>query len=423
MTFSLADLDRGIAPLRPFEGADLVGLPRDELLGLLRSASASKRALDVLIASIAGEVARRSTPDDGPAGLARQQGFASPEQFVASVMGADHGVGVKLVSAGQSLAADRPVGDALRRGDLTVDKAELIAKVIAPLTGDTRELEQKLVRLAKALDFARFKLACRTEAARHDAVQLEGRERRQFEARGLDISEDAFGVTHFRGQVDPVRGAILRTYMDAQVKAAFQAARDGESEARTATQIRADALIALATHGLDCESKATGVKATVIVRIDKDQLADELGVATCDAIATPISLRALRELAVDASILPIVMNGTSEVLDMGREERLFNWRQRMALAERDGGCAKCHAPISHCITHHIRWWSTNGRTDLKNGVLLCTRCHTQVHHDNWHVEVDEHNQVWFITPRHLDPDRSNKARTRILGGLAALTVV
>jgi len=430
MTFSLADIDRDTAPLRPFEGADLAGLPSHELLALQRLAAVGSNSWDVLQASIAGEVARRSRAEDGPNSLARQQGFAGPEQLVASIVGGPRGDGARLVSAGRVMAPDSSAPDrerhpavaaGLRANRLTVAEADLIVRTVEALSGDVRELEERLVRFAAHQTYELLRTACRTEAARHDAVQLEGRERRQFEARGLDISEDAFGVTHLRGQVDPVRGAILRTYMDAQVKAAFQAARDGESEARTATQIRADALIALATHGLDCESKATGVKATIIVRIDKDQLADEVGVATCDAVATPISLRALRELAVDASILPIVMNGTSEVLDMGREERLFNWRQRMALAERDGGCAKCHAPISHCITHHIRWWSTNGRTDLENGVLLCTRCHTQVHHDNWDIEVDEHNHVWFITPRHLDPDRSNKARTRILGGLAALT--
>ena len=112
------------------------------------------------------------------------------------------------------------------------------------------------------------------------------------------------------------------------------------------------------------------------------------------------------------------MNGKSEVLDQGREKRLFTWQQRMALAERDGGCAKCHAPISHCITHHIRWWSDDGRTDLRNGLLLCTRCHTQVHHDKWDIEIDADNHVWFIPPRDLD-----RERRRILGGLAALTTV
>ena len=415
MTFSLADVDRDTAAVRAFEGVDLGGLPRTQLVELQRLAAAGRRAWDIVVASVAGEVARRSTAEDGPGGLARQQGFASPEQFVASVLGTSFGEGAKLVAAGNALAQQRPVGDGLREGALSVAKAELITQTVAKLTGDTEALEARLVRAARALNFNRLKMMCRTEAARHDAVQLEGRERRQFASRSLDLTEDIDGMTHIRGQLDPASAAFVRTYLDAQVKAAFQARREGPDDDRTAGQIRADALVALATHGLDCESPASGVKATIIVRIDRDDLERDVAIATCDAVATPISLSALRQIAVDASVLPMVMNGKSEVLDQGREQRLYSWAQRMALAQRDGGCAKCHAPISHCITHHIKWWGMGGRTDQRNGVLLCTRCHTQVHHDRWDIEVDADNRVWFTPPRQVDPEQH-----RILGGLAAL---
>lgn len=415
MTFSLAPVDQAIMPVRGFEGVDLESLPRSELVNLLRLASAGSRAWELAVASIAGEVARRSTIDDGPGGLARQQGFASPEQFVASVIGGGFGEGKKLVAAGTALTTAGPTGDGLRDGSLTAAKAELIASTIAALDGDISDLESRLARAARTLDYRHLKLVCSREAARFDAVQTEARERRQFAARGLELTEDASGMTHFRGQLGPEQAAFVRTYFDAQVKSALRAKRD-QVDDRTASQIRADALVALATHGLDCTSPATGVKATVIVRVDRDQLDDEVGLATCDAISTPISITALRQIAVDASILPIVMGGDSQPLDVGREQRLFAWYQRMALAERDGGCAKCHAPVSHCITHHIRWWSKDGTTDLHNGVLLCVRCHTQVHHDRWDIEVDAENHVWFVTPAHLDP-----GRRRQLGGLAALT--
>ena len=116
--------------------------------------------------------------------------------------------------------------------------------------------------------------------------------------------------------------------------------------------------------------------------------------------------------------MPMLFNSKGQCLDAGREQRLFSWAQRMALAERDGGCAKCHAPISHCIAHHIRWWHRDaGPTDISNGVLLCVRCHTQIHRDGWSIDVDENNHVWFTPPRELDPEQR-----RILGGLAALTV-
>ena len=419
MTFSLSDVDLATAALRPFEGADVTGLPGKDLLRMQRLGAELVRSVQLAMAASAGEIARRSTAEDGPSGLARQQGFATPEQLVASLVGGPRSDGARLVAAGRVLQEDRhpAIAQGLRDGRLTLAKAELITSAVEGLTGDTAELEDKLTRIGRVHDFERLRTACRGEAARHDALQLEGRERRQFEARSLELTEDGTGMTHVRGRVGPTYAIAMRTYLDAQVKAAFEARRGGPEDARTAAQIRADALMALMLHGLDCESPATGVKATIIVRIDKDDLERDVGFATCDAIATPISLRALRQVAVDASILPVVMNGKSQVLDLGREQRLFSWHQRMALAERDGGCVRCQAPISHCVTHHIRWWSRGGTTDLRNGVLLCTRCHTQLHHDGWEIEVDDENNVWLIAPAHLDPER-----TRSLGGPTRLLV-
>lgn len=417
MTFSLADVDFNTEPLRTFEGADLGSVPRAELLELLCAAGDAKAALDRLVASVAGEIASRSTPDDGPGGLARQRGFASPEQLVASVLGVGPAEGFKFVRVGTARAEDSAVGSAVGHGDLSIDKADLIIRTLAPLAGDTRELEQRLVRMGTVLDYRRLQLAARTAAARFDSGQTEEREWRQHEQRSLDLTVDAHGMTRITGQLGVVQASALKTFLDAQVKAAFQAKKHGDADDRTATQVRADALVSLAMHGLDCSAPATGVKATIIVRVDERALREGVGMATCDAIPTPISLDALRQLAVDASVLPFVMGANGQVLDAGREERLFSWTQRMALAERDGGCAKCHAPVSHCITHHIIHWKYGGKTDLSNGVLLCVRCHTQVHRDRWGIEIDSSNRVWFTPPVSIDPGRH-----RQLGGLAALAL-
>jgi len=426
MTYSLAPFDAATMPVRALEGADLESLPRAELMALMRAMSTAAQAWSVATAAVAAEIARRSTPEDGAGGLARQQGFASAEQLVASVMGGAYGEGAKLVTAGKALASPGALGEGLRQG-VSVPKADLIAQTLARLEGDTSELEARLTSAAKRLDYSRLKLVCTREVAKFDAGHQETVERRHHEQRRLDITQRAGGQVHIEGDLPASQGAVLITFLEAQVKAAFQAKRDrGPSNAdnssasaddRTAAQIRADALVALAAHGLDCESPATGVKATVIVRVNAENLDNGSGLATCDALTSPISMTALRELTIDASVMRMVVNAKSQVLDFGREQRLFSWAQRMALAERDGGCAKCHAPISHCIAHHIRWWHRDqGPTDISNGVLLCVRCHTTVHRDGWGIDVDADNRVWFTPPRHVDVEQD-----RILGGLAALT--
>jgi hypothetical protein len=53
----------------------------------------------------------------------------------------------------------------------------------------------------------------------------------------------------------------------------------------------------------------------------------------------PIPPSTARRIACEAAVLPLVVNGKSQVLDVGREQRLFTPTQRRVLAHRDRGCA------------------------------------------------------------------------------------
>ena len=46
----------------------------------------------------------------------------------------------------------------------------------------------------------------------------------------------------------------------------------------------------------------------------------------------------VRKLACDAAIIPAVLGGDGEILDQGREQRLFTTAQIRALWLRDGHC-------------------------------------------------------------------------------------
>jgi hypothetical protein len=173
----------------------------------------------------------------------------------------------------------------------------------------------------------------------------------------------------------------------------------------------------LATHGLGCEAPTSGVKSTVVVRIDNDAMASELGVGESDGTSTPLSAGTLRLMAVEAEILPLVLGGESLPLDLGRSRRLFTRAQKLAVVERDGGCSWCHAPPSYCEVHHIRWWDRDvGRTDLENALLLCAACHHRIHYDDWRIEITD-GRVWFTPPRGIDPTQTPR-----LGGKAHLAL-
>jgi hypothetical protein len=109
-----------------------------------------------------------------------------------------------------------------------------------------------------------------------------------------------------------------------------------------------------------------------------------------------LSAATARRLACDGGIIPMVLGADGAVLDLGRTQRLFTAAQRRAIIHRDGGCTfpGCTVPAGWCEAHHITWWSRGGRTDLRNGALLCQRHHTLVHHRDLTATVTATRVTW-----------------------------
>jgi hypothetical protein len=102
------------------------------------------------------------------------------------------------------------------------------------------------------------------------------------------------------------------------------------------------------------------------------------------AYAGRISRATLERMACDWDISRIIMDGPSEVLDMGRKERIPTDKQFKALVVRDKHCQApgCKVPWQYCTPHHTVWWIEGGPTDLKNLKLLCGYHHRQEHARN-----------------------------------------
>jgi hypothetical protein len=90
-----------------------------------------------------------------------------------------------------------------------------------------------------------------------------------------------------------------------------------------------------------------GEKPRLAVYLHWNVLTDAVGTATLDSGAA-LCPHAVRRLACDADILPIVLNGESVPMDLGRSRRVVSTTQRVALIARDKGCAypDCAAPAS-----------------------------------------------------------------------------
>ncbi|GAB2720670.1 hypothetical protein GCM10027038_18950 [Arthrobacter bambusae] len=120
----------------------------------------------------------------------------------------------------------------------------------------------------------------------------------------------------------------------------------------------------------------------------------------------PVPAATLRRLACDADIIPVVLGGEGQVLDIGRASRIFPPHLRKAITARDKGCAfpGCTMPAPWCEAHHIEYWSRGGPTSAANGTLLCSHHHHLIHKEDWRIQVQT-GVPWFIPPPHTDPDR------------------
>ncbi|WP_442940300.1 DUF222 domain-containing protein [Nocardioides sp. B-3] len=121
-----------------------------------------------------------------------------------------------------------------------------------------------------------------------------------------------------------------------------------------------------------------------MVTIPLDKLLAGIGVATTGTDGR-ITASEARRLACTGNIVPVVLGGKSEVLDVGGAQRLFTAAQRRALAVRDKRCRArgCDMPAARSEAHHLHAWSQGGKTDLTNAILLCSHHHHRAHDDRY----------------------------------------
>ena len=397
-----------------------------------------RREVDVMLARVAAEVTKRSGQEFGDTGLAKAQGFHNPVRLIAASTGASRADAQKLIAVGtatahrQTFTGERlpsrhpHVATALDAAKIGIEAASAITSMLDRAStraeaSDIDLVEAALVDLAATVPLETLMRGVREAEARLDPDGVEPREELLRMERSLTIREDGRGMVNLHARLDPESAAPVKAAIEAMVSDVLRRREpsDGEpasviDDHRSIPQIQADALAALARHALGCTQTITPLaKTTVVVRVDLDTLVTGLGHARIDGLDQPISAGTARRMAADAELIPAVLGGESLPLDLGRAARLFTKAQRLALGERDGGCASCGQNIAYVEAHHIYWWLRDaGRTDLSNGVLLCSFCHHMIHRDGWEIRPGP-SEVWFIPPPHVDP-----AQVPRLGGRA-----
>ena len=251
---------------------------------------------------------------------------------------------------------------------------------------------------------------------------LADEDERQKASRSLTKSPGPCGMSRYTAILDPEGAAIV----DAALAALSAPVKgpDGERDERSPARRKADALLTIIGRGVSSPGDAPKTdKAQVLVTISLQALLGDLGLgeamASCrsssafgpaaggagrghaggvTATGEVLAPSVVRKMACDGGIIPVVLGGDGEVLDLGRTTRFFTPAQKKALWLRDDGCTfpGCTMPAQWTDAHHLDWWSRGGRTDLDRAALLCERHHTRVHNLDLDATVTATGVTWHV---------------------------
>jgi hypothetical protein len=361
-------------------------------------------------------------------GIPVGQGASSTTAWLRDRYRISGGAAQRMVRLAAALDAGLPAtAEALAAGAVNMEQAQVIAGAVADLptdvAADVRAAgEQYLLGQAAtfgpreigALGQRLYEVVAPAEAARREVAELARAEERAQQRRGLWLT-DVAGTSQIRltGWLDRADAAAVNAALDplcaprANAALAGRDARAAGLDSRTPAQRRLDALaeicqLACATGDLPTNG---GDRPQVVVTMNLDALRSQVGAATLDD-GSPLSPTTARRLACDAAIVPAILDGAGQVLDVGRERRVFTGPLRRALILRDRGCAfpGCDRPARWCVGHHVEHWADGGLTRLNNAVLLCGHHHRVIHQGEWKVRINRTDGLpEFIPPRYIDP--------------------
>lgn len=321
--------------------------------------------------------------------------------------------------------------DAMTRAQLTPRAIRTIADTLDSVAerasvGDVADVESVLLSYAPALTSRELNKLCRQVIDRFDPDGAEPREERLRAKSGVKIITGRDGLITWIVSMHPEAAGFLTAAVDARtapqralsfIDTELDAAPfdPTEGDTRTTPQKRLDALVDIARESLaHDDGQLAGTAVTLNVTMTLESLMSGLGAANIDGVDEPISAGSARRLAADARIIPIVLGGESQPLDVGQGKRLYTEAQRRALAVRDGGCIwpGCNAPPGWCEVAHLLAWSLNGPTDFTNGALMCRTHHRRFDHDDWELESRD-GALWLIPPPWVDPNRVARRAGRL----------
>ncbi len=318
----------------------------------------------------------------------KQSGEEVAKQVLRNKLQASRQQASRDVETSTQLQEVPTASKALEAGIIPSGHARLIAKAASEGTID----EALLTKAAQQENYDRFAKIVRRhqiEMSKDNGQSIFERQRDKRSARAFFSREN--GMFVLSGEFDPTTGAHIDTVLAAKERELWN--KENPKKRRTPQQRMADALAELI-----CEPGKGKAKGTALMVVaDYDVLNQELVNARL-ADGTPIPTSELIRLACNADLLPGVFRRATQEMNLGRKRRTASQTQRAALIYRDKECIGCGASAHRSFAHHIRFWQHGGLTNMSNLVLVCNKCHHNIHDEHWQVTQNTTTKRFKITP-------------------------
>jgi hypothetical protein len=364
--------------------ASAEGLSVPQMTGLLGAALRQRNQMDAAVTSLIGALdaaAEKAAEENDPLmGLSCATWLVHNLHISSSAAHAQ----VRLARQLPSLPA---TAAAFERGELSGQHASVVARSVEQVArggGDPGLAEKLLLSEAGGRDprdLLRWGLGLLHRLA---PQELESEEERQHRRRYLRLPEAFDGGCEVEGYLPPIAAARFRTALEGIM------GPRAKGDERTPSQRRADALDELVTRVLDSGELPVrgGQRPHLTVTASLETLrADPGAPAALLDWGLPISGKALRRIALDAEITPILVGPSGDPLHVGRRYRTATRKMRRALAERDRHCVwpGCDRPPSWSQGDHEHPWAQGGKTEIEGMRLLCTPHHGRLSR-GWRLE-------------------------------------
>ena len=410
-----------------------------QLVGFLHGFERVRNRLPLVDHQMINEAGRRGLSDSLcqaslPRMLAATLRISVPEA-ARRVRAADH-LAERMSMTGQPLDPVRPqLAAAQLGGEINPEQVDIVTRALAKV--DSAGLDPAAIAAGEEL-LARFATRFGPKDLKRlaeqiiDAINPDGTppdERLQQDRRFFHLHPTKDGGYAGEFRLTAACGAKLQALLNPLAKPRVNTVETGdgrrieEPDPRHHGHRMHDALEEVCDRLLRTDTPVPdsgGTPATVIITIDLENLLANTGYGvTSDGTLIPTNT--VRQLTDQAEVYTAILNGTGEVLRLGRTRRIASRSQTIALYARDQGCSfpGCDTPPERCERHHVIGWADGGATDLNNLTLLCRYHHHNFANKGWDCHIDPNGLPEWTPPWWIDRNRQPLINTRIQSALAA----